>query len=87
MNEIDTKQHEMYMTNVSPNARGPTATYIAPACVGLALDPWIFVLGLWRFRLGPRGFSDTNMSVSATQKSRVGRITPTQGPNVRGFVL
>ena len=28
------KQHELYMANVSPNARGPNATYIPPAHVG-----------------------------------------------------
>ena len=39
------KQHEMYMPNVSPNSRGPNATYIPPVLLGLALGllglPWV----------------------------------------------
>ena len=53
---IGSKQHEMYMPNASPNARGPNATYIPPVTLGLALGPW----GL---SLGPRSFLDTNMLV------------------------
>ena len=43
-------------------------TYIPHACVGL-------VLGLWGFILGPRGFPDINMLVSATQTTHVGGRT------------
>ena len=68
--------HEMYMAKVNPNSRGPNATYIPPSRVGLTLGP----LG---FAFGPLGFLDTNMLVSATQKSRVGgtaqREPPMQG--------
>ena len=73
-----TQKHEMYMANVSPNARGANATYISLARFGLALGPWGFALGL-------RGFSETNMLVLATRTSHIGGHT--QRPNTRGFVL
>ena len=43
----------MYMANASPKARGPNATYIPPARVGLALGPWGLALGPWGFALDP----------------------------------
>ena len=55
----------MYMANASPSARGPSAIYIPPVRIGLALGLWGFQLGVRGFQLGPRGFSDTNMLVSA----------------------
>ena len=58
-------------------ALGPRWTRVG-ARVGLALGPWGFAFGLWGFMLGPRGFSDTNMLVSATRKYRVGGL-----PNAR----
>ena len=71
------------MANVSFNLRGPNATYIPPAHVGLALGLWGLTLGEGCFALGPRGVLVgsvrvfgyyTNMLVSAMQKSRVGGI-------------
>ena len=35
----------MYMANTSPNARGPNATYIPPACVRLTFGSWGLALG------------------------------------------
>ena len=46
----------MYMANVRPNARGPNATYIPPASIGLVLGPWALTLGLLAFMLGMQGF-------------------------------
>ena len=64
----------MYMTNASPNVRGPNATYIPPA-----------MLGLWGFALGPRGFFDTNMLVSANAKVSHWADQQTRKPKARGF--
>ena len=54
------------MANASPNARGPNATHISLARVGVAL--------------GPQGILGTNMLVSATQKSCVGGIALNTNP-------
>ena len=66
------------MVNASHNMRGPNATYVPPARVGLAL-------GQWGIALGPRGFSDTNMLVFATQKSRIWGITQRKDPTWGGL--
>ena len=53
------------------------------ACVG----HYLLVLGIigshWGFTLGPQGFSDNNMLVSATQKSHVGGTAQREGVQVR----
>ena len=63
------------MANASPNA-----TYIPPARIGLKLGPWGFAFGFQGFALGPHGFSDTNMLVSATQIACIGGRTQCEAP-------
>ena len=77
----------MYMANASPNARGPKATYIPPARVGLTLGPWGFALGQGSFALGPRVFFLYKHVAIGNAKSRVGGYCPMGTPNVRGFAL
>ena len=50
-----------------------------------ALDQRSFALGQGVFALGPQSFSDTDMLVSAMQKSRVGGITQREDPTQRGL--
>ena len=73
MNEIDTN-------NIK--SAWPTQAPTVGAC-GAALSQGCFSFGPPRFQLGPLGFLDTNMLVSATQKSGI----LTQTPNARGFAL
>ena len=76
----------MDIPNASPNLRRPNANCIPPAHVGasvghhrLALGLPGFVFGLLGFTIGPPGIFDTNMLVSATQKSPIGGIAQREG--------
>ena len=64
----------MYMANVNRKARGPNATYIPLTRVGGCIGCAGVRVGCAGFALGAREFLDTNMFVTATQKSRVGGI-------------
>ena len=64
------------MANANPNAMGPNATYILPACVGDCVGDYMLVLGLpgfalvlSSFALGLPGFLDPNMLIYATRNS------------------
>ena len=69
------KQHEIYMPNANQTLAYPTQTIFYLLTLGVALSAPGFTLGAWGFTLGPRRLLDTNMLVSATQKSRIGSIT------------
>ena len=71
------------MVNASPNARGPNATYIQPARVGLVLGPSGFALGLWGFTLGCEAF---HVRISNANLSRFGAI-PNTKTQASGFAL
>ena len=87
------KQHEIYMPNATLLLRTQRELY----SIG---SHWVFIGSCWALlayvrhywlasgvALGPQGFPDNNMLVSAMRKSRVGGITPKRGPNARGFAL
>ena len=82
----------MYMANASPNARGPNATYIPSAHIGLALGLWKLALSQGGFALGgirvesARLFRYQYVGIGNANRSRVGP-DPTRSPNASGFTL
>ena len=78
------------------NVRGPNATYIPPARIGLvlALGPWGLVLSQGSFALGSQGFHIGSVRVFGYQHVGIGNAKvsrlgycPTRTPNTRGFTL
>ena len=76
MNEIDKKQHEMYMANARPNARGPNTIYIPLLVLGLTL-------GAQGVGLDAQGVA---LGVPNAKLTRWGS-RPMRGPNVSSFAL
>ena len=71
MQKMMHKQHEIYLANVSPSARGPNTKYILLDCVGCTrLGVGSARLGVGCTRLGV-GFLDTNMLVSLMRNTHV----------------
>ena len=81
------KQHEMYMANVSPNARGPNATYIPPACVGGRVGSEMLHVGSAMLRVGStRLFGYQHVGIGNANYSLWGS-SPTRAPNASIFAL
>ena len=55
-------------------------TYVPPSPIGARIGHFRLVLGLPGFALGPPGFLDTNMLVSATRKSGIEGIAQRKAP-------
>ena len=65
------KKKKIYMPNANQSLAYPKRSIFHGLALGLTLDAQQFVLGLRQFALGPQGFSDTRMLVSA----HVGSLT------------
>ena len=65
--KVNCKAH-IPLEMVTPNARGPNETYILPARIGLALDPW-------GFTLGPQGFFGFSGYIVVAYRHCVGNIS------------
>ena len=74
----------MYIVNESFNTRGPNATFIPPASVGLALGHGGEGGGLWVGSV--RVFGYKHVGIGNSKVSRWG-YSPIRSPNASGFAL